>query len=82
MVTAAAADAFMDRVDPNCVISMTLVARAIASADKPGPSWPKSIRHFSGQTKVSMGTQPGTLSMASTGTAFSAAQTARSATVS
>jgi hypothetical protein len=38
MVIAAAALAFIDLVDPNCVISTTSFDAAIAASDKPGPS--------------------------------------------
>src|SRR5690606_33169614 len=67
MATAAAALALIERVDPYCVISTTASAAAIASSVRPGPSCPNSITQRSGHSKVSMGTQPGTLSMAMIG---------------
>jgi hypothetical protein len=38
MVIAAAAEALIDLVEPNCVISTTSFEAAVAASDKPGPS--------------------------------------------
>jgi hypothetical protein len=48
MVIAAAADALIDLVEPNWVISNTTSAASSASCDNPGPSWPKRKMHSFG----------------------------------
>ena len=59
MATAAAAEALIERVDPNWLISTTASHASIASAESPGPSCPKSMMHRSGNANVSMITEPG-----------------------
>ena len=48
MVMAAAAEALIERVEPNWVISSTTDAASMAASDKPGPSWPNNSTHSSG----------------------------------
>ena len=71
----------MLRVDPNWLICTIADAAEIAASERPGPSCPKSSTQRPGNLKVSMMTEPSTLSIAITGRSASAAHTANSSTV-
>ena len=45
MITAAAALALIDRVEPYCVISIWADAAASAASDSPGPSCPNTVSY-------------------------------------
>ncbi len=50
MAIAAAAAAFIDRVEPYCSIDSTASQAVWAASVRPGPSWPKRNTHFSGSS--------------------------------
>ena len=66
MAMAAAAPAFIDRVEPNWLISSTTSQAASISGEMPGPSCPRTRTQSRGRSWVSIGTEPGTLSMPTT----------------
>jgi hypothetical protein len=80
MTTAPAAEAFIDRVDPYCVISMCDEAAARASSVSPGPSWPKRNTQRSGRSASSTGWASPTLSTAMIGIARSSIHDRKDAT--
>ena len=63
MAMAAAADAFIDLVDPYCSIAKTLEQAATASSDIPAPSWPNSNTHSRGSLALSKDCEFFTLSI-------------------
>jgi len=82
MVIAAAAEAFIDLVEPNWVISRTTSLASMAFSLSPGPSCPNRNTHCSGSLYSSIFWQPGTLSMAMIGRFSDLAQVRNSSTVS
>src|SRR5680860_123605 len=80
IVTAAAAEALSDRVEPNWLISTIASAEATAASERPGPSCPNNSTQRSGKRYVSMMTEPGTLSIATTGRLSADAHSTKAAT--
>ena len=54
---AAAAEALIERVEPNWAIENVPSHASRASADRPGPSWPKSRHTSRGRSSVSIGSR-------------------------
>ena len=79
MAIAPAAEAFIERVDPYCMIANTEVQIATASSDIPAPSWPKKSTHFSGSSASSNWVDIGRLSIPIIGTSFASHQDLKSA---
>ena len=81
MAIAAAAEALIDRVDPNCAIENVPSQCDLASSDSPGPSWPKRRHTRRGSANVYSGRDPGRLSIPYSATPFEPRSAASSATV-
>ena len=81
MAIAPAADAFIDLVDPYCLIARTVSQISTASSDIPAPSCPKKRTHFLGNSVVSNSFEIGKLSIPIIGTLFSSHQILKSAIV-
>ncbi len=64
---AAAAEALIDRVEPNCAMEKVPSQAPRAASESPGPSCPKSRQTRRGRSSVSIGDDPGRLSMPSSG---------------
>ena len=60
---AAAAEALIDRVDPNCAIENVASQASRAASESPGPSWPNRKHTRRGTSVVSRCSEPGRLSM-------------------